>query len=245
MGKIVCIGGGRYDDGEVYPIAEKIVSLCGKKNPKVVFLPTAGFDDINGDEPIEAMFRRLGCEYSILLLTDEALGEEKIKAEILGADIIYAGGGNLKFLMDTWKKTKADVFLKEAFGNGTVLSGYSSGSMCWFGRGYDDCGENGAFMFVDCIGLLPFCNCPHYEGGNWPSFTEAVKEQSLSGVACENGAALIYDDGEFYTMHGNDGGDTYYLNAAQGYRKIKLGEDAGLLKKDAAYSACEKSGMGD
>ena len=78
MGKIVCVGGGCYSDGEVYPIAQRIVELSGKKNPKVLFLPTAGFDDINGDEAIEEMFRHFGCEYSILLLTDKTLTEEEI-----------------------------------------------------------------------------------------------------------------------------------------------------------------------
>ena len=41
MGKIVAIGGGRYSDGEIINIFEKIVSLADKKNPKVLFLPTA------------------------------------------------------------------------------------------------------------------------------------------------------------------------------------------------------------
>ena len=52
MGKIVAIGGGRYSDGEIINIFEKIVSLAKKENPKVLFLPTAGYDDINGDEDI-------------------------------------------------------------------------------------------------------------------------------------------------------------------------------------------------
>lgn len=41
MGVVIGIGGGRYSDEEVMPIFEKIVELCGKKNPKVLFAPTA------------------------------------------------------------------------------------------------------------------------------------------------------------------------------------------------------------
>ena len=58
MGKIVAIGGGRYSDGEIINIFEKIVSLADKKNPKVLFLPTAGYDDINGDEDIQHSFEK-------------------------------------------------------------------------------------------------------------------------------------------------------------------------------------------
>lgn len=51
MGTIFALGGGRYDDGEVMPIFERIVRESGKENPHVVFLPTAGHDDTEGDEP--------------------------------------------------------------------------------------------------------------------------------------------------------------------------------------------------
>ena len=33
MSIIIGVGGGRYSDGEVMPIFEKIVELCGKQNP--------------------------------------------------------------------------------------------------------------------------------------------------------------------------------------------------------------------
>ena len=219
MGIIVGVGGGRYSDNEVFPIFEHIVSLSEKKNPSVLFVPTAGFDDIDGDEHIFRLFIGLGCSVSALFLTDKSLPREEIEEKILSADIIYAGGGNLKFLMDTWKETGADEIFKKAYEKGVILSGYSSGSMCWFSRGYDDCGENHEFMFVDCLGLLDYCNCPHYESDYWQVFTEAVKEQNLSGIAIDNGAALIYKNGEFYCINGNDGGDVYFLDSENNFAK--------------------------
>ena len=217
MGVIIGIGGGRYSDEEVMPIFEKIVELCGKKNPKVLFVPTAGFDDMEGDEDIFALFEKLGATVSPLLLTDESLTYSDIENAILNCDIVYAGGGNLKFLMDTWKKTGADVAFKKAFEKGIILSGYSSGSMCWFAEGYDDCGENHEFMFIDCLGLLPYCNCPHYESGYWQSFKDAVKTRNLTGLALENGAAYIWNNGKVTTMCGNDGGKVYLMRKENGF----------------------------
>ena len=222
MGVIIGIGGGRYSDGEVKPIFEKIVSLSGKQNPKVVFVPTAGFDDMEGDEDIFALFEQLGATVSPLLLTDESLTYEEIENAILTSDVVYAGGGNLKFLMDTWKKTGADVAFKKAYEKGVILSGYSSGSMCWFAEGYDDCGENHEFMFVDCLGLLPYCNCPHYESDYWQRFKDAVKSRNVDGLAIENGAAYIYDNGKVTTMHGNDGGSVYLLKKDSGFAEEVL-----------------------
>ena len=217
MGIIVGVGGGRYCDNEVLPIFEHIVALSKKKNPSVLFVPTAGYDDINGDEHIFRLFIGLGCSVSALLLTDKSLTKAEIEDKILSADIIYAGGGNLKFLMDTWKETGADEIFKKAYEKGIVLSGYSSGSMCWFSRGYDDCGENHEFMFVDCLGLLPYCNCPHFESGYWQSFADAVKSRERSGIACDDGAALVFDNGKYYTIQGNDGGEVTFFDKKKNF----------------------------
>ncbi len=222
MGVIIGIGGGRYSDGEVMPIFERIVAMSGKQNPKVLFVPTAGFDDMEGDEDIFALFEQLGASVSPLLLTDESLTYESIENAILTSDIVYAGGGNLKFLMDTWKRTGADVAFKKAYEKGVILSGYSSGSMCWFAEGFDDCGENHEFMFVDCLGLLPYCNCPHYESDYWQIFKDAVKSRTLTGLAIENGAAYIYDNGKVSTMCGNDGGSVYLLKKENGFAEEPL-----------------------
>lgn len=220
MGIVIGIGGGRYSDNEVLPIFEHIVSLCEKKNPSVLFVPTAGFDDINGDEHIFRLFIGLGCSVSALLLTDKSLTKTEIEEKILSSDIVYAGGGNLKFLMDTWKETGADEIFRKAYEKGIILSGYSSGSMCWFAEGYDDCGDDHAFMFVDGIGLLPYCNCPHFESDYWQSFTDAVKGRALSGLAVDNGAAIVYNNGEYYTLQGNDGGEVYYLDKEKLHEKV-------------------------
>ena len=220
MGIIMGIGGGRYCDNEVQPIFEHLVSLAKKKNPSVLFVPTAGFDDINGDEHIFRLFINMGCSVSALMLTDKTLTYEEIEEKILSADIVYAGGGHLKFLMDTWNETGASEAFRKAYDKGVILSGYSSGSMCWFAEGYDDCAEDRSFMFVNCLGLLPYSNCPHFEGGNWPSYADAIKGREYSGIALENGAAMVYDNGRFYTLQGNDGGEVYFLDAENGHEKI-------------------------
>ncbi len=222
MGKIVALGGGDFASGEVTPIIEKIYEFSVKENPSVLYLPTAGFDDMSDSEVILAPFKERSENVQTLLLTDEALTEDNIKEKILSADIIYAGGGNLEFLMNTFKKTKADIYLKQAFENGSVLSGLSSGAMCWFQMGWDDCGEDHAFMFVECLGILEGCFCPHYESEYWQPFKEAVKAIDFDGIAADNGAAYTYNDGIISTVSGNDGGDVYTFSKKDGYKEMRF-----------------------
>lgn len=231
MGNIVALGGGRFDDGEVFPIVQRIVELSKKRNPLMLYLPTAGNDDISDMQPILDAFIRFGCKTDYLLLTDESLTDDEIKGAILSADIIFAGGGNLKLLMEIFKKTGADKYLIEAYNSSTVLSGSSSGAMCWFEKGFDDCGENGSFMFVDCMGLLPFCFCPHFESENWQTFKREILACPIDGIAAENGAALVYSHGEYSVIHGNDGGDVYYFGKEKPRQPVRLSADADILNK--------------
>ena len=222
--KIVAIGGGRYCNGEIQNIIDYIVSLAEKENPSVVYLPTAGHDDISDNADIQMNFENSGIgSYTILLLTDRTLTREYIRETILGADIIYVGGGNVQFMMDTWNETGASEYLVEAYNKGIVMSGYSAGADCWFRESYDDCGPNGEFVFVDCLDILPYCACPHFESGHWYDFKDEIRNRPVSGYAMENGAALIVIDGKYSTMCGNEDGDVWFFDKEKGFEGSVVG----------------------
>ncbi|MBR6739935.1 MAG: Type 1 glutamine amidotransferase-like domain-containing protein [Clostridia bacterium] len=212
-GNIVAIGGGGFDDGEMMPVFERIMALSGKAAPRAIYLPTANFDSLDAVPMMEGIFMGLGCSsFEALTLSKTEFAEGELRQKLLDADIIFASGGNLKFLMDTWNAVGATEIMREAFELGKVLCGVSSGAMCWFDEGWDDCGENGAFMFIDCVGLLHYCNCPHFEDPYWHRFTDTVKDRPYSGIACENGAALVYCDGVYEAVHGVKGGKVWLLD---------------------------------
>lgn len=231
MGKIVALGGGRYDNGEMTSVAEHIMKLSGKASPNILFVPTASFDSDYLDSDERKCFESLGVEQFGQLLLDQCPSDEEIRSLIDCADIIYVGGGNLVHLIDTWKKYNVDSYLKEAFTKGKVLCGSSSGAMCWFAEGYDDCGPDGTYMFYDCLGLIPFTSCPHYQSENWQTFENAIKGRALSGIAMDNGAGFCYVDGEYYTVCGNEDGDCYYYDKDDSFKKHNLTAEKMLLKK--------------
>ena len=220
--KLVLGSGGIFFENESDPIIDHIFSLADKRE-SFVYLPTAGHDG-KEDEPIVTHyalthgFKKAECLY----LTDESLTEEDIKRVILGADVIYACGGNLKFLMETWRRRGAIPYLRQAYDNGTVIAGQSSGAMCWCRHGYDNCGIGGRYMFLDCLDFVPYILCPHFE--DWPEFLEDVKMQELDGIGIDNDIVISIVDGEYEIVdsHRNPVHSAYYLPADQGWPVIDI-----------------------
>ena len=230
MGGIVALGGGFGGEHADY-LVRFILSLCGKKNPSFLLIPTAGFDGYGKD--MLSRFFNMGCDVDVLCLSHPYITEELIAEKIRGADIINVPGGNLRFLIETWKKTGADKLLKEAFGCGKVLFGDSSGAMCWFEKGYDDCGPENAFMTLDCLGLIPYGNCPHYDSQGWQSFNGAAASMGISSIALENDIALCFIDGRYSLLHSPERVDAraWFFDKDKDYRRFDLDAHSEILER--------------
>lgn len=219
MKKLVLGSGGIFFENESDPIIDHVISLIEDKScMKMVYLPTGGRDTKEDEEIVRDYCMRHGFKECVsLYLTDESLTDEYIRNTILSASVIYAGGGNLKFLLETWRKTKADVYLTQAYENGTVIAGQSSGAMCWCRRGYDNCGIGGRYMFLDGLNFIPYILCPHFE--DWQCFLEDVKMQELDGLGVDNDIAISIVDGEYTIIDSgrNPKHSAFYLPAAEEY----------------------------
>lgn len=229
MGKIMPLCGFDNEFDEIWDLAFKVKEITGKDNPNFLLLPTSAFDIYN--RGTLNCYHKSGCNVDKLLLGEPYITEEIIKDKILWADMIFVPGGNVKYLMETWKKTGADKYIKQAYEKGTLLFGGSAGSMCWFGEGYDNCAPYDEKMFVECMNFYPYCICPHYQSENWKSFDEAIKSEKISGIAIEDGAALCLIDGDNYifTSHGTE--TCYYFDAEDNFKKYDLKEHPEILKK--------------
>ena len=230
MGKIIGIGGGFNNEDEA-KLAGDIMEMTGKAVPNYLQIPTTGYD--SPDIHSVAYYSKMGCNTDILYLTHAYMTEEIIRQKIENADMIYVPGGNLKFVADTWRKTGADKYLKKAFDDGKVLFGSSSGSMCWFRQGFDDCGPQDSFMFVDALGLLPYNNVPHYEGAFWQTFNEYANKTPLSSICCENDTAIQYIDGKWSLRIAANRPDArvWFFDAQNGYRRFDLRSRPDLLEQ--------------
>jgi dipeptidase E len=103
----------------------------------------------------------------VLFLINERPPFEHIKRKILGADIVYVGGGNTLQMMRIWRRLGVDKLLRSAWENGTVLCGISAGAICWFGSGHSDSmsfynPKKWDYIKVRGLGLVDGIFCPHY-----------------------------------------------------------------------------------
>ena len=220
-GKIIAIGGGFGDDARV-TLARRVWELSGKARPRLLHIPTSGYDFPDGGDV--SFYYKLGFDTDILYVTHAYMTEALAAQQIRAADVVHVPGGNLRFLAEHWKRAGIEKYLREAYEQGKVMFGSSTGSMCWFRQGYNDCGPLDSFEFIDALGLLPYCNCPHYESAFWQSFNDRVKETPLSSIACENETAVCCIEGEWSLMLSGNRPDArvWFFDAANGYERIDL-----------------------
>jgi dipeptidase E len=226
---IVAIGGGQIRTKGTTQIDREIIRLSNKKNPRLLFIPTASSDSERYWKHVQEYFGGfLECKTSVLFLIKEQPSREQIKKMILSADIIYVSGGNTLLMMRIWRRLGVDELLKSAYENGTVLSGISAGSICWFDSGHSDSmsfynPRKWKYINVRGLGLIHGIHCPHYNSmtrgiPRRKDFREMIRKTGEMGIAIENNCAIEFIDGLFYRVISS-------RNYAQAYRVYKSGGD--------------------
>jgi dipeptidase E len=172
-----------------------IIANARKKNPKVCFLGTASGDNEAYIGYFEKLFGRYPCKPTHLSLFRPHTSD--IEDFILSTDVIYVGGGHTKAMLGCWREYGLDKILKKAYDNGTVLSGGSAGSVCWFDQCITD-SIPGRLSVMNCLGILPYSNCPHFSSvERRASYAEHITDQSIKdGYAADDFAALHFVNGE-------------------------------------------------
>jgi dipeptidase E len=208
---IVAIGGGKIRTRGTAAIDREIIRLSNKKNPKLLFIPTASSDSERYWKHVQEYFGKfLKCKTDVLFLINGKLSREQIRSKILSADIVYVGGGNTLQMMNVWRRFGVDKLLKAAYENGTVLSGISAGSICWFDSGHSDSmsfynPRNWKYINVKGLGFIKGVHCPHYNSRTIgvprrKHFRDMIRKTGGIGIAIENNCAIEFIDGRFYRV---------------------------------------------
>jgi peptidase E len=167
-----------------------------RRRPRVCYIGAASGDAETGRLRFYAGFSRFSCLPTHLTLF--ARTPRDLESVVLGQDAIFVGGGNTRSMLALWREWGLDALLRAAWEAGVVLGGSSAGSICWFEQGITD-SVAGPLTPLDCLGLLPGSNCPHYDSEplRRPTFRRLVASgRLLNGVAADDGAALHYVDGK-------------------------------------------------
>jgi peptidase E len=187
--RIVAVGG-----GDVFSLWDRVLDLVGP-SPRVLWVGTA-----SAESP----------EYALMVhdaLRDRAdvrrvdffpWPPENLRELVLSRDVIVVGGGNTANMLAVWRVHGFDTLLREAWEQGTILTGASAGMICWFEAGVTDSFGPQLEGMRDGLGFLPGSACPHYDGEERrrPVYRELVADGFPSGYAADDDAALVFDGTE-------------------------------------------------
>ena len=183
--RIVAVGG-----GDVFALWDRVLDLV-RPSPRLLWVGTA-----SAESP----------EYTLLVhdaLRDRAdvrrvdffpWPPENLRELVLSQDVIVVGGGNTANMLAIWRLHGFDGLLREAWEQGTVLTGVSAGMICWFEAGVTDSFGPQLAGMPDGLGFLPGSACPHYDGEERrrPVYRKLVDEGFPAGYAADDDAALFF-----------------------------------------------------
>jgi dipeptidase E len=193
---IFAMGGGGFTADPSNPaLDDYILSLARRREPRILFLPTASGDPNAQIAAFRAAFGGGACRPRHLSLFRLEHEPEDLRALILAQDIVYVGGGSMRNMLAIWREHGLDLILREAWEAGVVLAGLSAGGMCWFEHGIT-C-STGRPAPVRGLGFLRGSFSVHYDGDptRRPVFLDAVARGAMpDGYGADDGVGLLFKD---------------------------------------------------
>jgi dipeptidase E len=240
--KIIAIGGGEIGRPgfpvETTEIDKEILALTGKKNPKLLFIPTASSDSEGYVNVVHEHFcGRLGCKVDELLLLNQKVTTLEIKEKIFSTDIVYVGGGNTLKMMNTWKRYGLDKMLCEAGERGIILSGISAGAICWFRYGSSDSRRfthpNADLIRVSGMNIIPALFCPHYdvEIERKSDVKKLMRKTPGVALAVDNCSAIEIIDNTYRILNSKNSSHAYKVYWKNGEYKEEMIQKTSTFEK--------------
>ena len=226
MKKIIAIGGGELREKTTLQIDEYIANLAkahaGENRANALFIPTASHDFMPYYNTFHKVYTGVfNIKTDVALTVFKEVDLEKLKSKFEKADMIYVGGGDTVFMIDSWKQSGILPLLKDAYERGVVIAGLSAGAICWFSTMYTDSekalGEGEKYAIFDGLGWIKGTISPHY-GARMLDFDKIVCYNNTRAYALEDNSAIVLED-EKVVKSLTSGGKAWMLEAEQGNLK--------------------------
>ncbi len=175
-------------------LARYVFDLTGKARPKILFFPTASGDDAAYLLTFYQSLAGIACEPSHLLLFNRTVDD--IDGLLRSQDVVMVGGGNTANMLAIWRLHGVEDALRNAYRNGTILTGWSAGCICWFESGITDSFTPELGPLRDGLKLLKGSACPHYdsEERRRPVYAREIAAGLAPGIALDDAVAARFDD---------------------------------------------------
>lgn len=201
MRKIIAIGGGELRERTTLQIDEYIAKLAkehaGENRANALFIPTASHDYMPYYNTFHKVYTGVfNIKTDVALTVFKEPDMEKMQAKFDKADVIYVGGGDTVFMIESWKKSGLLRLLQEAYERGVIIAGLSAGAICWFSDIYTDStlvnGDERYSMFQG-LNWIKGVISPHY-GERMLDFDKIVCYNYDCAYGLEDNSALVIED---------------------------------------------------
>lgn len=216
---LIAIGGGELREKQTSDIDGQICGLVKKRNegkrPVALFVGTASHDSMPYYNTFHKTYTGLfGLKTDCALTVYGEMNYEKIESKFLKADLIYVGGGDTVFMLDSWEKSGIKKLILDAYERGVVICGLSAGAICWFEEMFtDSAGEE--YLFKPALGLLNGGACPHFDDRK-DDFEKKLSSATAKNYVCiENLSAVMYVNGKLKCASSSCG-NSYLVNVKDG-----------------------------
>jgi len=191
---IFAMGGGGFTMEPANPLLDDyVLSLAQRREPRILFLPTASGDTTPQINAFKARFHGRTCVPEHLSLFRLRETRKPLRELLDEQDIIYVGGGSMRNLLAIWRAHELDTILVEAWEHGVVLAGLSAGAMCWFQWGLTR--SSGPPEPLEGLGLLEGSLTVHADGEpeRLPVWLAHLRDGSMpGGWALDDGVGLLF-----------------------------------------------------
>ncbi len=204
---LILIGGGEIRQKQTLEIDRYAANIAKERTPAdrrslALFVGTASHDSLPYYNSFHKTYTgELGMKTDVALSFKGTMDAEKTANKFKNADLIYVGGGDTAFMLETWRDNGFDKYIIEAYERGAVVVGLSAGAICWFEKMYTDSkiieGASAEYEIMDALGFLKGTACPHYDERRIDFDKQVESGNVTDAIAIENGAAAVYEDGEF------------------------------------------------
>ena len=226
MRRIIAIGGGELRERTTLAIDEYIANLAkeraGERRANALFIPTASHDFMPYYNTFHKVYTGVfNIKTDVALTVFKEVDLEKLKGKFEKADMIYVGGGDTVFMIDSWKQSGILPLLKDAYERGVIIAGLSAGAICWFTDMYTDSeqalGEGEKYAMFKGLGWVDGTISPHY-GARMLDFDKIVCYNNFRALGLEDNSALVIEEGKVVKSL-TSGGKAWLLESEQGQIK--------------------------
>jgi len=201
--KLVFYSGGNNTINEKIDL--DLISLIGKKNPKIGYLPSSSDPQRKYFNEVKNYYAKYGVSQFLYFDLDKEFDKSKIP-QLKDCDAIHLSGGNTFYFLYSIKKRRFLKFLQEYAKSGRVLIGVSAGAIIMtpsintsyalhLQKGDLDKLNKAGLKNFNALNLVNFEFIPHFdekENGNFVKNYSSKRENPV--YACNDGSGIIVNE---------------------------------------------------